>query len=190
MLEEYYDMETKTLRIPFTFKEELKDLPLDTEIIIFDDGYNRSQYSTFNKKIGNLPENLKKITFGYGFNKKVDNLPQNLTHLTFGYRFNKKVDNLPNSLTHLTFGYRFNQKVDNLPSSLTHLTFGVKFSEKVDNLPSSLTHLTFGWNFNKIVNNLPPNIKEIKIYREKKDVLKKRPFGCKIVDEHNREIFL
>ena len=98
------------------------------------------------------------------------------------------MDNLPSSLTHLTFGSYFNQKVNNLPSSLTHLTSGSHFNQIVDNLPSILTHLTFGSFFNQKVNNLPSSLKEIKIHKQKVNLLKKIPFGCKVVDENNMEI--
>ena len=88
MLEEYYNKETKTLTIPFNFNEELKDLPLDTEIIIFDEDFDKYEDSLFNCPISDI-------------------LAPSLTHLTFGTRFNESVDKLPNSLTHLTFGRKF-----------------------------------------------------------------------------------
>ena len=62
--------------------------------------------------------------------------------------------------------------------------------KKVYSLPSSLTHLTFGGKFNQKVENLPFNLKEIKINKYKINLLKKIPFGCKIVDEYNKEIFM
>ena len=125
MLEEYYNKETKTLLIPLNFNEKLKDLPLDTEIIIFEkEDFNKGQCSKFNYSIDNkLPSNLRHLTFGYYFNQKVDNLPSKLTHLSFGGLFSQEVDNLPENITHLTFGYWFNQKVDNLPQNLINLTF-------------------------------------------------------------------
>jgi len=128
MWEEYYNKETKTLIIPFNFNEELKDLPLDTEIIILEEDFSKTKYSQFNQLIDDLPNGLTYLSFGYNFNQKVDNLPTNLIHLTFGNLFNKEVDNLPSSLTHLTFGHSFNKKVDNLPKKLIHLTFGTFFN--------------------------------------------------------------
>jgi hypothetical protein len=86
---DWYDNDTKTLTIPYTFNKELKDIPEDVKILIFS-GDVFPYYS--------------------GFNKKVDNLPKSLTHLTFNGTFNKKVNNLPHGLTHLTFGHLKNIK--------------------------------------------------------------------------------
>jgi hypothetical protein len=99
----YYNKETKTLTIPYIFNEELKDIPEETETIIFTENYG---FSVFDNSVDNLPLSLTHLTFGYWFNKPVDNLPLSLTHLTFGDRFNQPVDNLPNNLTHLTFGHQ------------------------------------------------------------------------------------
>ena len=178
---EFFDKETKTLSVPYYFDDSLKDIPKETETIIFirEEGYD---YPCFNQKVNNLPQNiicikfcgdfnqkvdklppkLKELTFGNQFTQKVDKLPSTLTHLTFGYYFNQKVDNLPLTLTHLTFGYRFNKSVDNLPPNLTHLTFSCKFNKNIDKLSQTLTHLIFRNNFenefNKSVDNLPPNL--------------------------------
>jgi hypothetical protein len=81
-----YNKETKTLSIPYNFDEELKDIPEETEIIIFLEYF--INFSVFNKKINNFPQNLTQLTFGYNFNQKINNLPKNLTHLTFGNDFN------------------------------------------------------------------------------------------------------
>ena len=170
MSKKYYNIDTKTLTLPFNFNEELKDLPSDTRIIIFEEDYHTYEYSKFNQSVDNLPTNLSNLTFGFWFNQEVDNLPNNLTHLIFGWHFDQSVDNLPKNLTHLTFGYRFNQKIDNLPQTLTHLTVRRLFNQKVDNLPS--------------------NIKHINIYQRQFNLFKKIPFDCKIIDEDNKEIFL
>ena len=37
MLEQYYNIETKTLIIPCYFYKELKNLPVDTRVIIFEE---------------------------------------------------------------------------------------------------------------------------------------------------------
>ena len=208
MLEEYYDLKTKTLTLHFYFNEELKDLPVDVKIIIF------GKLSTFNQKVDNLPNNLTHLTFGSTFNQIVDNLPKNLTHLTFGHYFNQSVDNLPSSLTYLTLGMYFNQKIDNLPNNLTHLTIGHCFSQSIDKLPKSIRKLGF-YSCSKIRNNIPENIEKIKIIfygddaynstvknipshikeikinaKTKIHFLKKIPFGCKIIDDNDNEIFL
>ena len=123
-----YNKETKTLTIYYNFNEELKDIPNDTQIIIFRDSY----------KFDKLP----KCFIG---------LLQNLTHLTLNFYFNQNYKNLPQSLTYLKFGYNFNQKINNLtkyflgfPKNLYHLTFGIDFNQKVNDLPKNLTHLIFG----------------------------------------------
>ena len=130
MLEEYYNKKTNTLTIPFNFNEELKDLPLDTKIIKFEEDFYKEENS----------------------------------------RFNQLVDNWPNYLTHLTFGYYFDQFVDNLPENLTHLTFKYNFSQSVDNLPL--------------------NLKQLKICETQVHYLKKIPFGCRIIDIYDNEIFV
>jgi hypothetical protein len=45
--------------------------------------------------------------------------------------------------------------------------------------------------YNEIIENLPANVKEIRINEpDKAHYLKKIPFGCKIVDDLGKEIFL
>ena len=190
MLEEYYNVNTQTLTVPLNFDDELMNLPLDTKIIIFEENNNKNGFSKFDKSVDNLPNSLTHLIFGRCFNQSVDNLPSKLTHVTFGHFFDQKVDELPNSITHLAFGHNFNQKVDNLPNNLTHLTFGYWFYQSVDNLPDTLTHLTFGYYYNKPMNNLPSNIKEIRVCGNQLDSLKKTPFGCRIVDVNDSEIFI
>jgi hypothetical protein len=90
---EHYNKDTKTLTIPYSFNEEIKDIPEETEIIIFSKNYRNKKYSKFNQKVDNLQKFLTQITFGCY-----------LTHLYFDNCFNQPVDNLPLSLTHLTFG--------------------------------------------------------------------------------------
>ena len=116
MLEEYYNKKTNTLTIPpnFNFNEELKDLPTDVQIVIFDQD-NSIEFSKFNRIVNNLPSSVTHLIFADCFNQSVDKLPESITHLTFGYHFNQKVDNLPKNLTHLTLGPNFYQLVDNLP---------------------------------------------------------------------------
>ena len=176
MLVEYYNIKTNTLSLPFSFNEELKDLSLDTQIIIFEEDYRKGEHSQFNQLVDtthknffligapknniifggdDLSSSLTHLTFGTNFNKPVDNLPENLTHLTLGYKFDQLVDHLPKNLTHLIFGKCFNRKVNNLPKTVTHLIFDNYFNKKVDNLPDSLTHLTLGNHFNSPIDNLP-----------------------------------
>jgi hypothetical protein len=85
-----YNTDTKTLIISCDFNEELKDIPNDTQIIIF-----KNEYSIFNIKVNYLPQSLTHIIFGSLIHQKLDKLPKNLTHLTFKDYFDNKVDNLP-----------------------------------------------------------------------------------------------
>jgi hypothetical protein len=205
MLEQYYKKETNTLTLPYYFNEQLCDLPLNIKVIVFEEDYNKYQPSQFNKPVGhqecedincprNLPNSITRLTFGSYFDQQVDYLPNSITHLIFGSKFNQSVNYLPNSITHLTFGYWFNQSVNNLPNSITHLTFSFNsiFNQQVDNLPSSITHLTFGSCFNQPLNNLPINLKEINFdYADDKiilRILKKVPFGCKILNKNKNII--
>jgi hypothetical protein len=171
----------------------------------------------FNQPVNNLPNSITHLTFGFFFDQPVDKLPNSITHLTFGTCFNRPVDNLPNSITHLSFevGDEFNQPVNNLPNSITHLTVGFEFNQPVDNLPKSIKELAFysGYKIkgnipenieniyiifsgyedehNLIFDNIPCHIKQIKINnRSKINYLKKIPFGCKVVDDNDNEIFL
>jgi hypothetical protein len=89
ILNEYYNKDTKTLTLPYDFNEELIDLAIRMQIIIFEKNYKNNQYSIFNKSVNSLPNTITHLTFGYSFNQKVDNLPKDLTHLTFGRRFNQ-----------------------------------------------------------------------------------------------------
>ena len=64
-----YNKETKTLSIPYNFDEELKDIPEETENIIF------TPHNLISDNVAdNFPKNLSQITFGDTFNKKVDYL--------------------------------------------------------------------------------------------------------------------
>jgi hypothetical protein len=249
-LEQYYNKKTSTLTLPYYFNEELYVLPLNIKVIIFEQDYNKYEYSKFNKSINNLPNSITHLTLGFEFNQPVghqgcedinchrnlansithltfgtkfnqpvnnlpnsithltfaenslfnqpvNNLPNSITHLTFGNKFNQPVDHLPNSITHLTFSYYssyFNQPVDNLPNSITNLTFGHKFNQSIDNLPNSITHLTFEYCFDKALDNLPLFLQQIKFNSINNErilsKIKKVPFGCKILNKNDQEIFL
>ena len=190
MLEDFYDSQTKTLRLPSYFNEELKNLPPGTKIIKFEENYNKGEFSRFNQLVDHLPNSVIHLIFGWDFNQSVNNLQNSITHLTFGYWFDQQVDNLPNSITHLTFGYCFNQSVDNLPNSVTHLTFEYCFNQLIDNLPNSITHLTFRYNFHQKVDILPLNLKQLNICETQVYYFLKIPFGCRIIGEDDNEIFV
>jgi hypothetical protein len=179
MLEEYYNAETKTLTIPEYFRGELENIPKDTESIIFQE-YIHSALEG------------ESIRISY-FNRPIDNLPPNLKHLSLGTCFNQPIDSLPPSLIHLTIGMRFNQPVDSLPSNLTHLILGSDFNHQINNLPPKLIHLDVGKTFFQPMDNLPPSVQEIHIDNNNywiKHMKIKVPFGCKIYNNKNEEVFL
>jgi hypothetical protein len=41
ILNEYYNVDIKTLKLPWYFNEELKHLPIDTQIMIFEEDYKK-----------------------------------------------------------------------------------------------------------------------------------------------------
>jgi hypothetical protein len=197
----YYNNDCKLLILPYSYDEELDNLPEKIEIIIFSEEDDEELKSCFNKSVDNLPKTITKIIFGFGssFNQPVNNLPPSLTHLTFGYGFNQSVDNLPTSLTHLTFGFRFNKPVDNLPNSITHLTFYYdgKFNKPLKILPNYLVciklniknnnNITLPKNCKKIfidndnylINNLPEHIEKIYINFSSKNKIENLPSTLK-----------
>ena len=131
----------------------------------------------------------KTLSIPWNFNEELTDLP-----------FDTKIIIFEEDLSTVQYS-KFNHKVGhqgcedvncprNLPNSLTHLTFGFRFNQKVNNLPVNLTHLSLGRDFNQKVDNLPLNIEEIKIYDVQKSLLKKIPFGCKILNEYDKEIIL
>jgi hypothetical protein len=158
----YYDINTKILIISRCFNKELKNIPEETEIMIFSENYAKYKYSLFNQQIDNLPENITHLTFGYSFNQPVDNLPKKLTHLTFGKSFNQPVDNLLKTLTHLSFGSCFNQSLNKLPENLIFLKLGLNFQQDVI-LPKKIKEIALSYE-NKKINNLPEHIEKIFIY--------------------------
>lgn len=146
----WYEKQTKTLKIPCNYDNPLPCLPLGIKIIEF---LNHQSYT-----INNLYYSI--------FNQNIDDLPNTLEKLSLSDCFNLPVDHLPSSLLYLKFGYRFNQEVNFLPSSLTHLIFGWKFNQQINNLPISLVYLSVGYKFNQCncLNKIPPNIKVFGIY--------------------------
>ena len=72
MLEKYYNKETNTLTVHANYNSSLKELPLGTKIIIFEEVNYKGIYSKFNQPVDNLPNMLTHLTFGNYFNKIVD----------------------------------------------------------------------------------------------------------------------
>ena len=67
MLEEYYNKKTEILTLPINFNSLLKDLPLGTKIIIFENDYYKMIYSIFNQSVDNLPSSLTHGNIWKGF---------------------------------------------------------------------------------------------------------------------------
>jgi hypothetical protein len=64
-----------------------------------------------------------------------------------------------------------------------------------NNIPNSIEFLNILFfendKYNELIENISSNVKEIKINDvSKAHFLKKIPFGCKVVDESGKEIFL
>jgi len=126
--------------------------------IIFGDEYNL---------VPNIPNFVKKITFGKYFNSSVDSLPEGIEEIEFGMKFNQPIDNLPKSLLVLRLGPDFNQSVDNLPENLKKLYFShsclAKFNRPMDNLPKNLKVLRTAFLFDHDIEKLPDSIEEMRL---------------------------
>lgn len=128
------------------------------EEIIFGDKYN---------VVPNIPNFIKKITFGKKFNSSVDFLPESIEEIEFGIRFNQPIDNLPKSLLVLRLGPDFDQSVDNLPENLEKLYFShsclAKFNRPMDNLPKNLKVLRTAFLFDNRIEKLPDSIEDMRL---------------------------
>jgi hypothetical protein len=177
---EYYDINTKVLNIPYTYNERLKDIPLDTIKIIFNEPLTQWSVSLFDEEIQEnvLPISLTHLIFSYCYNKEIKEniLPKSLTHLTFGFSYKKEIKEniLPKSLTHLIFGFEFNKEIKEniLPSSLTHLILGGAFNQKIS-IPKSLIELGFFGN-SSIKDNIPDFVENIIVYFYSNDKYNKK----------------
>lgn len=128
------------------------------EEIIFGDKYNL---------VPNIPNFVKKITFGKKFNSSVNSLQEGIEEIEFGIRFNQQIDNLPKSLLVLKLGPDFDQSVDNLPENLEKLYFShsclAKFNRPMDNLPKNLKVLRTAFLFDQSIEKLPDSIEELRL---------------------------
>lgn len=112
-----------------------------------------------------LPNNIKKIYFGWYFNQELINLPDELEHLKLGNHFNKNVDNLPKSLKTLEILGDFNHPVNNLPLGLKRIVFGEHFNQPLDCLPYGVEYIGFKMKsiFSYPLDNLPNSIIKLEI---------------------------
>jgi hypothetical protein len=76
-MEKYYDIETKTLKLPGGYNDELVNIPEGTQTIIFDETESIIG-PRFNKPINALPDSVITIILGNEFNQSVANLPKSL----------------------------------------------------------------------------------------------------------------
>ena len=166
-------------------------LPENLTHLIFTGTYN--YLITYNT----LPKNL--IYLAFNFNKYEINeyiLPTTLTHLKLGYNYNYELtkDVLPNNLVYLELGGIYSHELKDLPPTLTTLYICGSVENKlvINNLPDIINFLII-YNLQVQITNLSNSIKKIKLicYSELTcKYLDKIPFGCKILDKHNREINL
>ena len=125
----YYNNITKTLTIPCEFNEELKDIPDDAQIIIFDEDWKNIEYSEFNQKIKEnvLPDNLHTLSFGWHFNQEIKEyvLPKSIKKISLYSHCNLK-NNLPLWIEEVCIKFsnddKYNKEVNNLPITLKKIT--------------------------------------------------------------------
>lgn len=189
----HYDDSTYTLSIPGFFNDPLVNLPHDVKKIIFKDSNGGIILSQFNQPIskGMLPESLTYLTFGWCFNQPINEgtLPNSITHLTLGGGFNKSLDILPASLVYLTLDYYYNSlQISNLPEHVSNVKINFGLSRRLcDSISPHIKHLTlnfcrFANDYDEPISNLPYGLEELIIEgKHKKDLVKKVPFGCKVI---------
>jgi len=152
-----YKITGKTLELNSIFSKKIPKKRIIEEII-FGDEYN---------VVPNIPNFVKKITFGKNFNSNVDSLPEGLLEIEFGIRFNQPIDKLPKSLLVLRLGPDFDQSVDNLPENLEKLYFShsclAKFNRPMDNLPKNLKVLRTAFLFDHNIEKFPDSIEEMRL---------------------------
>lgn len=110
-----------------------------------------------------LPNNVKKLTFGYGFKSELGVIPDSVEKLTIEDNlFDQSLISLKNSKLKklLLFSSKFNNEISGvLPDSLEFLqiTDSDVFDKSLDNLPPNLKILNLSWltNFNQSFDNLP-----------------------------------
>ena len=144
------------------------------EEIIFGDKYN---------VVPNIPNFIKKITFGKYFNSGVDSLPEGIEEIEFGMKFNQPIDNLPKSLLVLKLGPDFDQSVDNLPENVEKLYFShsclAKFNRPMDNLPKNLKVLRTAFLFDHNIEKFPDSIEELRLNYKFAQKIRKFPKNLK-----------
>jgi hypothetical protein len=86
------------------FSDRVLEILSNYNTIIFDEIISEKKIvlSKFNQSVGNLPNSIRDITFGFSFNQTVDSIPNSVIALTFGSKFNQSVNNLPNSIRNIT----------------------------------------------------------------------------------------
>jgi serine/threonine protein kinase len=159
-----YEITGKTLEFTSNFSKEIPNKFFKfmkknkIEEIIFGEKYN---------VITDIPNFVKKITFGKNFNSNVDFLPEGIQEIEFGIRFNQPIEKLPKSLLVLRLGPDFDQSVDNLPEKIEKLYFShsclAKFNRPMDNLPKNLKVLRTAFLFDHNIEKFPDSIEELKL---------------------------
>ncbi len=151
----------KNINIPFGKKIFFNTV----KILTFD------KKSKFNYNIGgvNLPQNIKKISFGKKFNKNIDKLPDSIEVIEFckNARFNLNIKKYPANLKEIYFGDFFNYSIHNMPPNVRIIYFSnnSKFNADIE-YPPELEKITFGRAFNKDITPifLCKKLKEIKFH--------------------------
>ena len=128
------------------------------------------------------------MTLANNFNQSVDKLPNSLTHFFPSYYYKGTFTNLPDSITHMCL---WNYEKDiSFPSSLS--TLYVQGNSELSILPNTIESIIF-YRLNVVVDNLPSSITKIQLIQFNKEnikLIKKIPYGCKIVDKCDNYIDL
>ena len=140
----YYNYTTKTLTIPCEFNEELKDIPDETKIIIFDEYHKNMKYSRFNQEIKEnvLPGNLHTLILSYWFNQEIKEnvLPKSIKKICL-YSHCNLINNLPLGLEEVCIKFNEyndedNKEVNNLPITLKKITIeNEKYLKYITKIP-------------------------------------------------------
>ena len=96
---------------------------------------------------------------------------------------------IPDDTIYLIFGFKFKNNIPDgyIPSSVTDVAIYGTTELLINNLPFGIKRLTIAEN-DVIINNLPSSLEILKIVEYDYKKLVKVPFGCKVLDDNDKEI--
>lgn len=175
-IDEYYiDKFKEVTRILFGcgFNKKVDNLPSNIKILAF--------CEEFNQPLNNLPKGLKFLQINSNFKQSLDRLPIKLEELIIDSDHIKGLDNLPKNLQKLYLYCNYNNSLDNLPRNLKKLRLSYNFNLPINNLPDSLEEIIFDRDFNQKVDNLPSSLKKIKFGRNFNQEIKNLPENLEVI---------